>query len=391
MYAIASMLKNKFFILFIVSIFSANCFSSEQVRKKRSINGTDSTTQYEWIVALLKDYDRSTAIQEDKTVYDHQFCGGVLLDSQWVATAAHCVENINAKNISVAIGALNLNSEEESNSLTIRQISRIVTHPQYYSTYSSLKSMAWLDNDIALLKLKVSVTNQPIALIDEVLPEGTELKTTGWGVTGYKSMFKKINFEGINARLVIEETSTSPIRQEIAYKIKNTKDCRESKFSNINNKISKIMMTNSAYIDNVKALANMQFKMNKKLKEITLGSNEFSELEKKERLVAKSIKLFSKKINDLIRHEILLNTAQLNNAQESLLSDTNQVCVESSTTPVAGICYGDSGSPLFLSQDGEYKLIGLASFSKGCAAPNSYDVFSNIYVYRNWIQNAINN
>ncbi len=48
-------------------------------------------------------------------------------------------------------------------------------------------------------------------------------------------------------------------------------------------------------------------------------------------------------------------------------------------------CSGDSGGPLFINQTGNVQQIGIVSYGRGCAEPDYYGVYTNVYYYRNWI------
>jgi len=48
-------------------------------------------------------------------------------------------------------------------------------------------------------------------------------------------------------------------------------------------------------------------------------------------------------------------------------------------------CLGDSGGPLMIRQDGEYKQIGVVSFGRGCAEANFYGVYTRLEHYKTWI------
>lgn len=112
------------------------------------------------------------------------FCGAVVIDNQWLATAAHCVQKYDLRDIYVSLGGhkRNVNSPTKfSKDITIAEK---IVHKNYVKET--------VDNDIALLRLsepvEYSAGIKPICLPCQFTStsfSGERGTVTGWGVTAF--------------------------------------------------------------------------------------------------------------------------------------------------------------------------------------------------------------
>ena len=148
-----------------------NCTCGVARHGTRVVNGEETeVNEFPWMAGLVTTGDSFV------------WCGGSLISSVWIMTAAHCTENRFPSGIEVLLGEHDYQDETET--VTIRaKITKIIAHPMYDS--------ATVDYDFSLMKLKSQLDFSMYSHIRPVcLPEdptesfaGFEATVTGWGTT----------------------------------------------------------------------------------------------------------------------------------------------------------------------------------------------------------------
>jgi len=140
--------------------------------QSRVVGGSNANVnEYPWM-ALLRLKSQSNSLF---------FCGGTLVNSKWVVTAAHCIfSSVTTSNLEVRLGEHSLGVTSETLLTKEFNVDYILKHPSYNSPRSS-------SNDIALLRLAedVDISVYTPACLPTLNQDftGQSSLLTGWGAT----------------------------------------------------------------------------------------------------------------------------------------------------------------------------------------------------------------
>jgi secreted trypsin-like serine protease len=145
------------------------------------------------MVSVLK-----SSIQENLSAH---LCGASLVNSNWVLTAAHCVNRFSASQIHVIVGAHDLTNGDER-----IKVARIVV----YSGFDEDTR----DNDIALLELSTAVAAKAIDIAVSEPQDKTPSVVAGWGYSSESDRVSTI-LQKVGVPIVNREACNASLDREI--------------------------------------------------------------------------------------------------------------------------------------------------------------------------------
>nr|P35037.5 RecName: Full=Trypsin-3; Flags: Precursor [Anopheles gambiae] len=176
------MISNKIAILLAVLVVAVACAQARVALKHRSVQALPRflpRPKYDVGHRIVGGFEidvSETPYQVSLQYFNSHRCGGSVLNSKWILTAAHCTVNLQPSSLAVRLG-----SSRHASGGTVVRVARVLEHPNYDDST--------IDYDFSLMELESELTFsdvvQPVSLPDqdEAVEDGTMTIVSGWGNT----------------------------------------------------------------------------------------------------------------------------------------------------------------------------------------------------------------
>jgi len=180
------------------------------IRQSRIVGGHNTFFgQHPWQAAIIKQSFLSKRIS----------CGGALIGSRWVLTAAHCVHSTAISDMKVRLGEWNVREQSEKYPHEDYDVEKKYEHPDY--------KPATFQNDLAVIRLSKDV-NYKEHIIPVCLPDDKEVfvghkaVVIGWGRTAHGAISTPSRLQEVEVEVITSDTCQewfkSNNRKETIYK-----------------------------------------------------------------------------------------------------------------------------------------------------------------------------
>ena len=86
--------------------------------------------------------------------------------------------------------------------------------------------------------------------------------------------------------------------------------------------------------------------------------------------------------------ELTVEQCQKSFADDKLEFVDSQLCALNEKKSV-DTCQGDSGGPIQIEKDGQFFIVGITSYGKGCGSPGIPGIYTRVSSFIDWIEERI--